>query len=98
MKRLALLATVAATGTFAAHAGPDPTFEAMDTNGDGYVIESEFLAYHMAAGKLSEGDALVKFIMLDADGSGGISPDELKADKDTPDTPADDTSRMPGDS
>ncbi len=80
MKRLII--TMMAVGFVAVPASADPVakFEAMDTNSDGFVIESEFLAYHAAAGTKSQSDAMVAFVLLDKDGSNAISPDEMKAD------------------
>lgn len=55
-----------------------PLLGDMDTNQDGYVIESEFVAFRVEEGVPST-DAVIEFIALDLDGSGAISPSEWNA-------------------
>ncbi len=77
MTRFALISAAAAFCALGAAAGEDVTFEAVDTNADGFVSESEFVTWKTADSETSPADALVKFIEIDADASGMISEAEM---------------------
>jgi len=79
MKRIALTLTASAFCAIAAHAGEPASFATVDTNGDGFITENEFVSHATAAGDVSEADALIRFIVVDADASGAISPEEMDA-------------------
>lgn len=78
MTRIAILSVLACCA-FGASAGEDVQFKSVDTDADGFVSESEFVAWKTADGKTSPADALVKFIEIDADANGMISEAEMKA-------------------
>jgi hypothetical protein len=97
MTRFALIAAASAFCLMGAQAGEDVSFEDVDTNADGFVTETEFVTWKTASGEVSAADALMKFIAIDADGSGMISPSEMEAamaaaDDDETDTQDDMTS------
>ena len=79
MKRTILTLTASACFAFAASAGADVTFSAIDANTDGYVTEAEYIAHATATGDVSSTEALVQFIAIDADASGTISQLEMTA-------------------
>jgi Ca2+-binding EF-hand superfamily protein len=79
MTRFALIAAASAFCVLGAQAGEDISFEDVDTNGDGFVTETEFVSWKTASGEVSTSDALTQFIAIDADASGMISPSEMEA-------------------
>lgn len=66
---------------FGASAGEDVTFNTVDSNGDGFVSETEYVSWKTSLGDTSPADALVQFIEIDADASGMISEAEMEAAK-----------------
>ena len=92
MTRLALMAAATAFCAAGAIAGEDVTFKSVDANGDGFVSESEFVAWKTANGEVSTEDALVKFAAIDADASGMISETEMDAAMASKDAPEDEAS------
>ncbi|MEL7041769.1 MAG: hypothetical protein AAGL90_09600 [Pseudomonadota bacterium] len=78
MTRFALIG-VAAFCAFGASASEDVAFASVDTNADGFVSESEFIAWKTADGTVSTADAVVQFIEIDSDASGLISLAEMEA-------------------
>lgn len=81
MTRIAILSAVAFCA-FSASAGENVSFSTVDTNADGMISETEFVAWKTAKGDVSAADALVKFIEIDTDASGMISEAEMQAAQD----------------
>ncbi len=79
MKLIALTLTTSAFFAIAAQAGEPTSFTTVDTNGDGFITENEYVSHATAAGDVSEADAMIRFIVIDADASGAISPEEMDA-------------------
>lgn len=92
MKRTLLTLSASACFAFAASAGADVTFSAIDTNTDGYVTEAEYITHATASGDVSSTEALVEFIAIDADASGTISQLEMTAAMDAEDDDGGDAS------
>ena len=79
---------IAIVGRFAlcalgAHAGENIDFSTVDSDGDGVISEREFVTWKTSLGEMSPADALVEFIAIDVDSSGGITEAELEAAKAT---------------
>lgn len=79
---------IAIVGMFAlcalgAHAGENIDFSTVDSDGDGVISEREFVTWKTSLGEMSPADALVEFIAIDVDSSGGITEAELEAAKAT---------------
>lgn len=77
---------IAIVGMFAlcalgAHAGENIDFSTVDSDGDGVISEREFVTWKTSLGEMSPADALVEFIAIDVDSSGGITEAELEAAK-----------------
>ncbi|MEX0305927.1 MAG: EF-hand domain-containing protein [Ruegeria sp.] len=63
-----VVAAVAVTGTSALAKGPRPTFQELDTDGNGEVTQAEIAAHRNQ-----------KFTAADTDGDGQLSVDEMQA-------------------
>ncbi|WP_300376603.1 EF-hand domain-containing protein [Henriciella sp.] len=81
MKRIAIFAAAAATGAFAASAGEMAAFSDIDTDADGMITETEFVAHKTADGEVTEQEASDKFAKIDADFDGSITEAEMTAAK-----------------
>ena len=80
MTRIAILGMFALCA-LGAHAGEDVQFSTVDSDGDGVISEREFVSWKTSLGEASPADALVRFIEIDVDSSGGITEAELEAAK-----------------
>ena len=93
MTRIAILGMFALCA-LGAHAGEDIQFSTVDSDGDGVVSEREFVTWKTSLGEMSAADALVRFIEIDVDSSGGITEAEMEAAKaasgNTMENPSDD--------
>ncbi|PKP83274.1 MAG: hypothetical protein CVT79_00175 [Alphaproteobacteria bacterium HGW-Alphaproteobacteria-18] len=61
MIRVTLISAAAFVGAMAAQAGEKVTFAEVDTNADGVISASEFIAHKTADGKYTEAEAAAKF-------------------------------------
>lgn len=69
MIRVSLISAAALMGAMGASAGEKMTFADVDTNADGVISASEFIAHKTADGKKTEEEAAAKFEeMAGADG------------------------------
>lgn len=85
MIRFTLISAAALVGAMGAYAGEKSTFAEVDTNADGFISASEFIAHKTADGKLTDAEAATKFEQL-AGQDGQISEEEweaAKADRDS---------------
>ena len=80
MTRIAILGLIS-LGALGAHAGEDIQFSTVDSDGDGVISEREFVSWKTSLGEASPADALVRFIEIDVDYSGGITEAEIEAAK-----------------
>ncbi len=61
MIRVTLISAAALAGAMGASAGEKTTFADVDTNADGVISASEFIAHKTADGKYTEAEAAEKF-------------------------------------
>lgn len=61
MIRVTLISAAALVGAMGAYAGEKSTFADVDTNADGVISASEFIAHKTADGKYTEAEAAAKF-------------------------------------
>ena len=61
MIRVTLISAAALVGAMGAYAGEKSTFADVDTNADGVISASEFIAHKTADGKYTEAEAAEKF-------------------------------------
>lgn len=98
MIRVTLISAAALAGAMSAQAGEKTTFADVDTNADGVISATEFIAHKTADGKHTEEEATAKFETV-AGIDGQISEEdwdaameEYKADKEDKADEAGDTS------
>jgi len=80
MTRIAILGMISLCA-LGAQAGEDVQFSTVDADGDGVISEREFVSWKTSLGEASPADALVRFIEIDVDSSGGITEAEMEAAK-----------------
>ncbi len=90
MTRLVSLAVLGLFGGALAYAQDTLTFADIDVNNDGYVSQNEFIAFTVADGEVTAAEAMAKFTMLDADGNGVLTEQEMKPAE------GEDSDQMPG--
>ncbi len=80
MIRVTLISAAALVGAMGAYAGEKSTFAEVDTNADGVISASEFIAHKTADGKHTEIEAAAKFEEV-AGQDGQISEEDWDAAK-----------------
>ena len=80
MTRIAILGLISLCA-LGAQAGEDVQFSTVDSDADGVISEREFVSWKTSLGEASPADALIRFIEIDVDSSGGITKAELEAAK-----------------
>lgn len=78
MIRVTLISAAALVGAMGAYAGEKSTFADLDTNADGYISASEFIAHKTADGKYTQEEATDKFTAIAGD-DGQISEEDWNA-------------------
>ncbi|ABI78735.1 hypothetical protein HNE_1279 [Hyphomonas neptunium ATCC 15444] len=78
MIRVTLISAAALVGAMGAQAGEKVTFAEVDTNADGFISATEFIAHKTADGKVTEEKASAKFESI-AGMDGQISEEDWDA-------------------
>ena len=77
MTRFYIAMIAGAMGALSAYAGEVLTFEAVDTNMDGLITESEFVSWTAMGGETSLDDAIADFALIEVDSSGMLTVEEF---------------------
>ncbi len=77
MRRYCFLSAAAMATALMGHAGELPDFSDFDADAAGVISQAEFVAYKTTEGRLSEADALAKFIRFDLNSDGELTQPEL---------------------
>ncbi len=77
MRRFCFLSAAAMATALMGHAGELPDFSDFDVDADGVISQAEFVAYKTTEGRLSDADAMAKFIRFDLNGDGELTKPEM---------------------